>query len=318
MGQQNRDYARRRDTNRMSIDHTGQIPDYLVLGHVTKDLAWEGDDASPGGTVMYSAITAQRLGLQSSIVTACAPQDDHLLDAARREGVWVHVTPSPFTTTFRNIYDEDGKRTQIIFAQAATIHSRDVPRAWLRAPIIHLGPVAQELPDDMASGLRNCLLGVTPQGWMRSWDNAGVVEHSASPPPPALGVLPPNSFLVVSIEDLGYDPRLIDHYVNLAPLVAVTQAANGAYIHRGHDGKGGEENIVIPSFVTEIVDATGAGDVFATGLFIRYSETGDLEEAARFAHAAAACAIEGMGISNLPDRTTVERRVLGEGLGIRE
>jgi sugar/nucleoside kinase (ribokinase family) len=109
----------------------------------------------------------------------------------------------------------------------------------------------------------------------------------------------------VSIEDLGYDPQLIDHYVKLAPLVAVTQAANGAYIHRG------EESILISSFEIDIVDATGAGDVFAAALFVRYHETGDLKESARFAHAAAACAIEGMGTSTLPDRTTVEDRIRG-------
>ncbi len=301
-GQSSND-ARSLDADRMSTDHTSLVPDYLVLGHVTKDLAWEGNDASPGGTVTYAAITAQRLGLQAAIVTACAPQDDHLLEAARQEGVWVYVASSPFTTTFRNIYDEEGKRTQVIFAQAATIHLRDVPRPWLRAPIVHLGPVAQELSDDMAPHLPDCLLGVTPQGWMRSWDNAGVVEHSAWPPPSELDNLPPNSFLVVSIEDLGYDPQLIEHYVKLAPLVAITQAANGAYIHSG------EESIIIPSFETDIVDATGAGDVFASALFARYHETGDLEESARFAHAAAACAIEGMGTSTVPDRATVEKRM---------
>ena len=287
----------------MIVGSTPNTPDYLVLGHVTKDLAWEGNDASPGGTVTYSALTAQRLGLQAAIVTACAPQDDHLLDAARREGVWIHVANSPFTTTFRNIYDLEGKRTQVIFAQAATIHLRDVPQPWLRAPIVHLGPVAQELPGNLTPHLRDCLLGVTPQGWMRSWDNAGVVAHSAWPPPPELDNLPANSFLVISIEDLGYDPQLIDHYVKLAPLVAVTQAANGACIYNG------ETSIVVPSFETQIVDATGAGDVFATALFIRYSETNNLKEAARFAHAAAACEIEGIGTSTVPDRATVEKRM---------
>ena len=287
----------------MITGRTPAKPDYLVLGHVTKDLVGEGDDASPGGTVMYSATTAQRLGLQAAIVTACAPQDDHLIDEARREGVWVHVISSPFTTTFRNVYDEGGKRTQFIFAQAATIHLGHVPQGWLGAPIIHLGPVAQELPGDMASHLQDCLLGVTPQGWMRRWDNAGVVKHSTWPPPSELDHLPDNSFLVVSIEDLGYNKDLIEHYVKLAQLMVVTQGADGAYIHSG------QENIVVPSFETKIVDATGAGDVFATALFIRYSETGNLEESARFAHAAAACAIEGIGISTVPDRRTVERRM---------
>ncbi len=256
---------------------------------------------------MYSATTAQRLGLQAAIVTACAPQDDYLLDSARREGVWVHAASSSFTTTFRNIYDDKGKRTQGIFAQASTIQLSDVPQEWLGAAIIHLGPVAQELPDDMAPHLPDCLLGVTPQGWMRQWDSEGVVGHSAWPLPPALDQLPNNSFLVVSIEDLGYNLQLIDYYVKLAPLVAVTEAADGAHIHSG------EENVIVPAFESNMVDATGAGDVFATALFIRYSETGKLEESVRFAHAVAACSIEGVGTSTVPDRATVERRI-----GIRD
>ena len=291
------------DADQMNTGPTPPKPDYLVLGHVTKDLAGEGDDSSPGGTVMYSAITAQKLGLQAAIVTACAPHDDHLLDGARREGVWVHRVNSTFTTTFRNEYNEVGKRSQFIFAQATPIQLRDVPQEWLATAIIHLGPVAQELPADMAPHLQDCLLGVTPQGWMRSWNKAGVVEHSAWPPPPELDNLPANSVLVVSIEDLGYDPQLISHYVKLAPLVAVTEAADGAHVYSS------EETIVVPSFEAQIVDATGAGDVFATALFIRYSETGNLEESTRFAHAAAACAIEGAGTSTVPERATVEQRM---------
>lgn len=289
----------------MNTGSTPLQPDYLVLGHVTKDLIGEGDSVAPGGTVIYSAITAQRLGLQAAIVTACAQEDDYLLDGARREGVWVHRVSSSSTTTFRNTYDEDGKRTQVIFAQASAIHLTDVPDGWLRASIVHLGPVAQELPADMAPALYDCLLGVTPQGWMRSWDRAGVVDHSAWPPPSELAHLPPNSFLVVSIEDLGYDLQLIEHYAGLAPLVAVTNASNDASIRNQ-----GEE-ITVPAFETQIVDATGAGDVFATALFIRYHETHDLQASTLFAHAASACAIEGMGTSTVADRATVEHRLGG-------
>ena len=295
----------------MHADSTNFVPDYLVIGHVAKDLLPAGD-ASAGGTVTYSAITAQRLGLQAAIVTACAPQDVQLLHAARQEGVWVHVASSPATTTFRNTYDTEGKRTQLIFAQAEPIDLQNVPPAWLSAPIVHLGPVAQELPGGLAPQLQQCLLGVTPQGWMRSWDTEGVVEHSAWPLPPQLSNLPANSFLVTSIEDLGYDPELIEHYVKLVPLVAITQAANGACIYNASANE-----FLVPSFETQIVDATGAGDVFATALFIRYHETGDLEESARFAHAAAACAIEGIGTSTIPDRKAVERRMRGQGSGTR-
>lgn len=289
----------------MSTDYMRSNPDYLALGHVTKDLTWDGSSVTPGGTVLYSAITAQRLGLQAAIVTACSSQDSSLLQMARDAGVWVHIIDSPYTTTFYNVYDEAGKRTQVIGAQASSIWMRDVPARWQDSPIVHLAPVAQELPDDMHSRFQDCLLAITPQGWMRGWDNAGLVTHSAWPLPPELTGLPSNTFLSLSIEDLGYDPGLMENYVSLAPLVAITHGMDGAYIH-SVDG-----STVIPSCPAQVVDATGAGDVFASALFVRYKETGDLIFSTHFAHAAAACSIEGEGPWAIPDRAQVEQRLSG-------
>jgi sugar/nucleoside kinase (ribokinase family) len=152
---------------------------------------------------------------------------------------------------------------------------------------------------------RECLLGITPQGWMRSWDEEGRVTHSAWPIAAALKDLPENGFLVLSIEDLGYDPRLVDAYASLAPQVAITEGAGEAAIYsNGRVSK-------VPAYRSASVDPTGAGDVFATALFVRYRETGDPELAARFAHAAAAIAIEGPGTSAIPDRGDVEGRMRG-------
>jgi sugar/nucleoside kinase (ribokinase family) len=282
--------------------------DYLVLGHVAKDVLPVGGGHAPGGTVIYSALTAKRLGLQVAIVTACAPEDRGLLDVARDEGIQVHVAPSTTTTTFHNTYGPDGRRTQIISARAAPIDYSDIPPAWLGAPIVHLGPIAQELPAGLVTAFPDCLLGVTPQGWMRSWDEhqepgGRRVEHSAWPVPPPLRSLPPNAFLVLSFEDLGYTYDLLDQYVNLAPLVAVTQERHEAYIcSRG-------ECTMVPASPASNVDPTGAGDVFAAALFARYLETADLVTSARFAHAAAACNIEGSGPPAIPDRNMIEERL---------
>lgn len=290
----------------MNTDYMRPNPDYLALGHVTKDLTGDGKTITPGGTVLYSAITAQRLGLQAAIVTSCSSKDSYLLQEVQDAGVWVHVMDSPYTTTFYNVYDEDGKRTQVVGAQASRVWMRDVPVGWRNAPIVHLGPVAQELPDHMPSRFTDCLLGITPQGWMRSWDNAGLVKHSVWPIPPELTGLPANTFLCLSIEDLGYDPGLMESYVSLAPLVAITHGVHGAYVYST------DESAVLPSCKAEVVDATGAGDVFAAALFVKYHETADPFLSARFAHAAAAFAIEGQGASSIPDRAAVEHRLATE------
>ena len=271
-------------------------PDYLAIGHVCKDVL-SGGRVAAGGTVTYSALTAQRLGLQAAVVTACAPQDEYLLDTLRDEGVWVHLKPSAATTTFQNTYDPTGNRVQVLDARADLLIYGDVPDVWRSAPIVHLGPVAQELSFDMPSLFPDCLLGVTPQGWLRSWDSAGHVTQSAWPIPGALQALPPRAILILSMEDLGHNGRMAVEYVKLATTVVMTNGAEAAliFVHS-------QQPSSVSTHPVESVDPTGAGDVFATALLVRYRETHDLIEATHFAHSVAARAIMGEGTSSIPRR----------------
>jgi sugar/nucleoside kinase (ribokinase family) len=291
----------------MSDDHLRTRPDYLVIGHVAKDVVPGGRGVVAGGTATYSALAAQKLGLQAAVVTACAPEDGGLLAPLREAGVWVRAVPSPTTTTFSNIYDDEGRRVQILGSQARLLELDDVPEQWRAARIVHLGPIAQELPADMARQLSpRRLLGVTPQGWMRSWDEQGHVTRSAMPVPSALTRLPEAAVLVLSIEDVDYSPSSLSAYVKLPQIAIVTRGVEAAYIYR--QGALTE----VPTTPAQVVDLTGAGDVFAAAFFVRYAETDNPAEAARFAHAAAACAIEGQGTSAIADRQTVERRLKRE------
>ena len=149
-------------------------------------------------------------------------------------------------------------------------------------------------------------MGVTPQGWMRSWDEQGRVTRSAMPVPPALAQLPESAVLVLSIEDLDYSPDLLSSYVKLTQITVVTRGVEPAQVYR--QGTITEA----PTLPARVADLTGAGDVFATAFFVRYAETHDPTQAARFAHAAAACAIEGQGTSAIAEREAVERRMLHE------
>lgn len=282
-------------------------PDYLVIGHVAKDMMPDDRGATAGGTVTYSALAAQKLGLQAAVVTSCAPEDEGLLASLREAGVWVHAVASPTTTTFSNIYDAAGRRSQVIGGQARQLDLDDVPDAWRTAGIAHLGPIAQELPADLPGQLSpGRLLGITPQGWLRSWDEQGRVTRSASPVPGALMRLPKSAVLVLSFEDVDYSPHLLASYVKLSGLTVVTQGAGSARIYR-HGSL-----MEAPPLPAQVADLTGAGDVFAAAYFVRYAETHDPVGAAHFAHAAAACSIEGLGTSRIADRETVERRLRPE------
>jgi sugar/nucleoside kinase (ribokinase family) len=278
-------------------------PTYLAIGHISKDLRPDGS-AVGGGTALYAALTAQRLGTEAGLVTAVAAPDGGLLHPAMAAGVSCVVNPSPATTTFENRYEGEFRR-QVLHAQAAQIWPGDVPRAWRDAPIVHLGPVAQEMLCNAtwATLFPNAIIGVTPQGWMRAWRADGTVY-----PVPwleAAALLPSCHVLVVSNDDAGGNRTLLDSYVRLSPLALITAGSDAASIYER-----GRLVAQVPALTAEPVDFTGAGDVFAAAFLVAYHETGDPIRAARFAHAAAAFAIEAEGTEGITTRPPVETRLL--------
>ena len=53
----------------------------------------------------------------------------------------------------------------------------DVPPAWRNTPIVHLGPLTNEIGPDIVRGFPNSMVGVTAQGWLRGWNGGGLVTY---------------------------------------------------------------------------------------------------------------------------------------------
>lgn len=272
--------------------------DFVVVGTLTKDILPDGS-FTLGGTTTYSAVTARNLELKAGIVTSVDPLLEY---SAMLSGIQVVGPPSVETTTFENIY-HGNERRQYIRAVASPIRGEDVPREWLSAPIVHLGPLAQELrPEIVHAFSGDCLIGVTPQGWMRCWNQEGLVSHC--PWDSARDVLSRADALIFSKEDVDFDSGAIHRYAQWAKVMVVTQNWLGCTVYvRGHRPRN------FPAFRATAVDPTGAGDVFAAAYLIRYKETGDPFASAHFANCIASFSVEGTGISAIPTRTRVERRL---------
>ena len=112
--------------------------DYLVIGHLTQDLTPNGPVL--GGTASYAARTALAIGLRVGIVTSCAAD----IDLSLLKGASITMRPTDFSSTFENIQTPKG-RIQYIHHVASTLDYSMIPRTWQNAPIVHLGPVAQEV-----------------------------------------------------------------------------------------------------------------------------------------------------------------------------
>jgi sugar/nucleoside kinase (ribokinase family) len=261
---------------------------YLAIGHLAKDLTPAGPQL--GGTVAFAALTARALEYSAGLVTACGPD----LDLSPLEGIPLARAASATSTTFENLYGPNG-RTQFIRAQAARLTADDIPPAWRRAPIVHLAPLAHEIHPSLVAALDSVFLAVTPQGWLRRWDEDGRVRHAVDAWPDAAEVLPRASAVVLSLADIGGDWAVAERWAKLAATLVVTQGAEGCTVFLR--GKGARK-FVAPR--QDEVDPTGAGDVFAAAFFVNYYETGDAWGSARFANQVAALSVTRPGLAGVP------------------
>ena len=269
--------------------------DYLVIGHLTQDLTPASSHL--GGTAAFSALTARSLGLRVGVVSAIGRETS--LEAL--EGVTVVKIPSPNSTTFENIHTREGRR-QILYHQAVPISMENVPDIWHKTPIIHFGPVAQELgaewPEAAARNFSASLLGITPQGWLRTWNEDGQVVPCKWET--ARAWLPLVGAVVLSREDVEGDDELIESMAHQTRLLAVTEGSAGAVLYWNGDRR----RFRAPEL--EELDATGAGDIFATAFFVRLYTTRDPWEAARFATKLAAHSVSRPGLEAIPTQLEIQ------------
>ena len=264
---------------------------YLTIGHVAKDLTPDGSHTL-GGTVSFAALTAVDLDYTPGIVTAHAGD----LDLNLLAGLPMAALPSPETTTFENIYSGGG-RTQFLRARAVPLAAEAVPLTWMRAPIVHLGPLDREVDYALASAFSGAFLGLTPQGWLRQWDAAGRVQPAVVDWPEAPQVLGHANAVVLSIDDLAGDWAVAEQWAKLTRVLVITQGAEGCTVFvRGQGARTFQGARQIE------VDPTGAGDIFATAFFINYYETDDPWGSAKFANQMAGISVTRPGLAGVPTR----------------
>ncbi len=270
--------------------------DYLVIGHLTADLQEDGSIRT-GGTALFAALTAYQLGARVAIMTAAAPDLDRRMLPA---DIAVTLLPSATSTTFRNRY-HDNTRTQFMYHRAPSISAEQVAAAP-SARVIHLGPVAFETPHALPASRLPHFVGLTAQGLLRSVGP----DHQVLTDPALLRDLPFGGVdaMVLSEEDVNFDEDSVIAATRRIPVVALTRAERGATIW--HAGRRAE----VAAFRADVVDPTGAGDVFATAFFIALEGGADPVAAARRACAAASCVIEGVGVETLPTGAEVDARML--------
>ena len=256
----------------------------MAVGHVTWDVSPGDLEArEPGGAVAFAAFTAARLGVTAGIVTSCG--DDYPMSKVPISGEMWRRTASEETSTFENRYDARGDRVQVLHRRGGDISLNDLPKDWGSPAMLFAGPLTQELPVDCLEWFQPQVSCVVPQGWLRTWDMPLPSEVKVSKSPPE-GMSAGWDICVISESEV--EAETLGEWRRLTRNLVVTKGSEGADLYL----EGRNEPVPVSSFGDVVdgagADTTGAGDVFAAAMLIRYAATEDAIASARYASACAA------------------------------
>jgi sugar/nucleoside kinase (ribokinase family) len=301
-------------------DAAPAAPKVVVVGAAARDLA--DDDPRGwrlGGGVSYSALTTARLGLATGAIVGVDEEAATAseLDDLREAGVDVHLVRLDHGPVFVNIERPEG-RLQLCGSHSDAIPIDSVPAHWLAAPGWILAPVAAELPAAWAGVPgEDALVAVGWQGLLRELVAGEAVRHVAPRPDP---IISRADLVGLSRDDVDRDLALADLYglLRRGASLAVTQGDRGGLVAHGArtDREAALELRHYPAVPShDVVDPTGAGDVFLAALAAarieprlvggRIGQGFDLLLAA----AAASLVLEGPGMAGVPGRAAVRARM---------
>jgi len=269
--------------------------DYITVGHVTVDVLEDGS-RHPGGTALYAALQAARLGLRTLILTRGVPAEIEAMLEPWAAELELRVQPAPETTTLATSW-VGVERSQRLLAWAGPIELEGSP---LSCAILHLAPVASELPERWPEGGR--LLGLTPQGLARSHPRAGGEVQAAVPSAGALGQADRADVVVIARQEWRDCAELIERARAAGALIAVTDGDRPTTILAP-----GYEPIELPVHMLERpAEDLGAGDVYAAALFTALAEGRSPSRAGALANVAAALRMSGRGPGAIAGRAEIE------------
>jgi sugar/nucleoside kinase (ribokinase family) len=295
--------------------------DVVHVGSASRDIA--DDDPRGwrlGGGVTYAALTTARLGLRTAAIVGVDEQAEGAdeLDDLRAAGVDLVLVPLAEGPVFHN-EETAGGRVQTVRQTGRPIEPFPLPESLTRAGAWSLVPVANELGDEWASMMAgDSIVAVGWQGMLRRLAAGHRVSHVA---PTERALLARADLVGVSRHDVHPTTRLIalGSFLRAGTRLLVTQGDQGGLLVTVGEAGPTEVLRYLPTRTDSEVDPTGAGDTFLAALLaatLRPSligpRRGRVGSDLRFAAAAGSLAVEGTGLTAVPELAAVRTRAFRE------
>jgi pfkB family carbohydrate kinase len=266
--------------------------------------------------VAYAALTTARLGFRAAAligadeIAASASE----IDLLRSAGVDVRIVPLGQGPVFENLETGLG-RVQTCLEPGETLPVVALPPAWADAPAWMVVPVAGEIGPEWAAAIPagvRVVLGW--QGLLRTL----VAGRRTGRKLPSRGPLVERAGLIgVSRADLAPEMSFDELNAVLRPgtRLVVTNGLDGGIAFEAGD-RGPADQVAYRAVPSTQADPTGAGDVFLAALVAAWldrgaspDEPGPTADDLRWAAAAGALGVEGVGLPAVPDRASVLARL---------
>jgi len=267
---------------------------HLCIGHCCHDLV----DKSYilGGSASYSSLLSSSWGLDTCLLTSVG--DDFLFQKRfEKLGINFQNVLADHTTIFYN-QTIDNNRIQFLKSRANTITAEALSSSNLDYDIVQFCPIADEIAYDIFAVFPMSLKVASIQGFLRQWDEKGLVSLKEM----NWQWLEHMDIIILSTEDIAEAPHYLNFIIEQCDHVIVTDNENGATVYYKN------ESYHYPSIPSQVIDATGAGDTFATAYAIDYYQNKNITSACSFAHSAASCIIENTGLSHIPQLSEILSR----------
>ena len=266
------------------------------------------------GCSTNACLAARKLGLPKVGFVGCIGRDYE--DRFRAEMVHYGVDlsgvkVSSTTGGFKLIYDTTGNRTLDVLGVSDRIFPEDIPKEYLDARVILLGPILGEVTLDLLRSIRaksEAEVFLDPQGMIREVNPSGRVINRSDVEATKtcaglVDFIKPNeheAHAMTGYEDPFYSARLMVDWG--AKVAVVTLAERGSIIAK-------ERNLLrILAYKTFAKDPTGAGDTYAGAFITKYLSGANLYRCGLFASAAASIKVEYTGPDFSLEEAEVERR----------
>ena len=276
-----------------------------------------------GGDTSNAAIAAARQGARVAYVTAIGADQfgESFMDLWASEGVdtsAVARSQSAHTGLYFVRHGPDGHTFSYMRAglAASRMTDQDVPTALIEgARVLHASGISQAISSSAADTVFTAMRVARAAGVLVSYDTnlrlrlwpldraRGVIHAAAA----LADILRPSLDDAIHLTGLAEPDLIVDYYLSLGPrIVALTLGGRGALVATR------DRRETVAPWPADVVDATGAGDMFDGAFLAEYLRGSDPFAAARYANVAAALSTGGYGaVAPMPRRAQVEAAMSG-------